>query len=434
MPDFLNNSTEHFSAGEGEILFGPLSFLEVVGLPKFEIFEGKELIIIHVKININLKAQKIEDMIQKRKQMHNASFDFLVNNIRQDILKIAEEGNAEGRLKKDKLNFRKGKGKEYTVDSLVENITQEVVKKQMEHRNYEAVDFLDNDLFRGLVIEMLDTDAMARSKILLYLKDESIYITDLFELSLSAAHRMRIALALKNLADTNMVEEGEKQRATEELCYLKGLIARHPTRKGNSCVSALIKAAANGLGSKDIKLLVDTGIGVDAVDGEGTTALFVAAQCGEVACIDTLVELKADVNQRNAAGRSPLFSAVMNGNLECVKKLVALNAVVNHTDKQGNNAFVVAAEAGHFDVVLYLKNCGATNSQNTLSEVKPTMFSALTVAVRKRQVEVMKFIVNELPSTEGTLLDPKEFEEFSAAAIKRVFGENLQQFSNNVIG
>jgi hypothetical protein len=417
-----------FSAGEGEILFGPLSFLEVVGLPHFEIFEGKELVVIHVKININLKAQTIEDMIQKRQQMHNASFDFLVDSVRKDIMKIAEDGNAESRLKKDKLNFRKGKGKEYTVELLVDRITEQVEKKKQEHNAISAQDFLDNDVFRGLVIEMLDTDAMARSKMRLYLEDESLYISDLLDLSLSAAHRMRISHALKTLAEK---EDEEKERAAEAICYLKGLIIRQPQK--NPRVSALIKATSNGLGYKDLELLVGTGISINACDEDGETALFVAAQCGDFGCIESLVALKADVDKRNREERTPIFSAAMNGNMDCVKGLVELKATVNFVDRQGYNAFVVAAEAGHFEIVEYLKQHGATRNPEDLIQMKPIMLSALAVAIQKRQSQVVRFIVAQLAETETGRLNPKEFEEFAAPAIKCLFGAELLKVSNDMI-
>ena len=187
------------------------------------------------------------------------------------------------------------------------------------------------------------------------------------------------------------------------------------------------------MGYRDLQLLVETGIRVDAPDENGETVLFVAAQCGDIGCIESLVRLNADVNQRNMKGRTPLFSAAMNGNIECVKGLVRLNAAVNVIDTQGYNAFVVAAEAGHFETVQYLKECGATSNQEELIQMKPIMLSALAVAIQKRQRKVVAFIVSQLTETEKGRLDPTEFEEFAAPAIKRLFGTKLQKISNDMI-
>jgi ankyrin repeat protein len=54
---------------ERELLFGPLSNLEVVDRPRVECFNGKSVFVIPLDININLKSQTIEEMIGKRKNM-----------------------------------------------------------------------------------------------------------------------------------------------------------------------------------------------------------------------------------------------------------------------------------------------------------------------------------------------------------------------------
>jgi hypothetical protein len=49
-------------------LFTPLTHLEVVGSPRIEQHDGKDVVVLRVKVNINQKAQVIEEMLSQRKQ------------------------------------------------------------------------------------------------------------------------------------------------------------------------------------------------------------------------------------------------------------------------------------------------------------------------------------------------------------------------------
>ena len=402
---FIDTCVPVFS-GEGELLFSPLSYLEVVGMPRFQIFDGKQVVVINVKININLKAQKIEDMIQKRQQMHLASFDFLVDSVKYDILKVADENIPSflDRLKEDR--FRKN----HTLEEIVEKIVGQVEERREVHKKISSTEYLDNDIFRGLVIDMLDTAAMARSKMQVYLDDKSLYIRDVKTLSLSAAHRMRIAFYFKNLPE----DADQRKEKAEALCRLKGL-----QNALNKNQSALIRATANGLSFEDLKLLLDTGIDVNQTDEDGTSAVYVAAQCGNLRCIKSLVNLGADVNSRDKEERTALFAAAKIGDLACVKNLIDLRADVNAIDKHGSTALMVAAAAGYFDCVKELAKLGNNVDSADLNQLKPEMFSALTVAIEKGQLEVVKYIMKFIADKDHMVL-LEDFQGFCVPLIKKV--------------
>jgi hypothetical protein len=374
-------------------------------MPCFQIFEGKQVVVIQVKININLKAQKIEDMIAKRQQMHLASFEFLEDSVKYDIQKIADENNAfNERLKEDK--FRKN----YTVDEFVEGIVKQVQERRKMHKAIKSTDYLDNDIFRGLVIDMLDTAAMAQSKMRLYLDDKSLYIHDVSKLSLSAGHRMRIAHSTKNLPE----DPDQRREAATALCRLKGLGLQHTLNRDQK---ALIAAAANGLSLEDLKLLIDTGIDINQQDDDGSTAVYVAAQCGNAHCIESLVELGASVNIRDDDERTALFAAAKIGDLKCVKLLVKLGAHVDVEDKQKSTALMVAAAAGYFDCVKELANMKSGDSIDLL-QLKPEMLSALTVAIEKGQIEVVEYIMPFIAKDHKVELE--DFRKFSETLLKRI--------------
>jgi hypothetical protein len=402
-------------SGEGELLFSPLSYLEVVGMPRFQIFDGEQVVVINVKININLKAQKIEDMIQKRQQMHLASFDFLVDSVKYDILKVADENTPSfsDRLKDDK--FRKN----HSLEEIVKEIVGQVEHRREIHKKISSTEYLDNDIFRGLVIDMLDTAAMARSKMQVYLDDKSLYLRDVLKLSLSAAHRMRIAFYFKNLPE----DDDQRKEKAEALCRLKGL--QNALNKDQSH-GALIRATANGLSYEDLKLLLDTGIDVNQSDEDGASAVYVAAQCGNVRCIKSLVELNADVNSRDKEEQTALFAAAKIGDLACVKCLIDLEADVNAVDKHGSTALMVAAAAGYFDCVKELANLGNNVDSADLNQLKPEMFSALTVAIEKGQLEVVQYIMRFIADKDHLVL-LEDFSGFCVPLIKRVDLKSLSR-------
>ena len=66
-------------------MFGPLSYLEVIGEPQLETVHGQDIVVLHVKININLKAQTIEEMIGRRKQSHIVLVENLMKEIKFDL-------------------------------------------------------------------------------------------------------------------------------------------------------------------------------------------------------------------------------------------------------------------------------------------------------------------------------------------------------------
>ena len=55
-----------------------------------------------MRVNLNLKTETVDALLQKEKSMHVAGFEFRVNELKQRLQDDAKAGNAEARLKKDK--------------------------------------------------------------------------------------------------------------------------------------------------------------------------------------------------------------------------------------------------------------------------------------------------------------------------------------------
>ena len=138
-----------------------------------------------------------------------------------------------------------------------------------------------------------------------------------------------------------------------------------------------------------VKLLLKQGVKCNVIDQEGHTALMFAAFNGHSEIVLTLMDAGAEVDQKDLMDRtallygatgpfpetvkilldheadpnvvdsdehfSPLMHAAAEGNLEVVKVLLNYGADKALKDLDGDDASSFAAQAGHMQVVEYLK-------------------------------------------------------------------------------
>jgi ankyrin repeat protein len=90
---------------------------------------------------------------------------------------------------------------------------------------------------------------------------------------------------------------------------------------------------------------------VHALNPEGQTALFVAAQAGTVKYIPALVAAGSEVEARAANGQTALIAAAEEGKIDCVKALLKEKADVRSADKTGNTALHYACIKANLDVL-----------------------------------------------------------------------------------
>ena len=135
------------------------------------------------------------------------------------------------------------------------------------------------------------------------------------------------------------------------------------------CISDSLRDAMKGM----TKILLDYGADINSYY-IGETPLQQAVRKDNLAIVDCLVELGADVNATNKRGEPPLYKAAHNGNLSMVEYLISHGADVNKGTE--NAGFLcehssplyavtplhIASQDGHLDIVKYLLANGASKN------------------------------------------------------------------------
>ena len=122
----------------------------------------------------------------------------------------------------------------------------------------------------------------------------------------------------------------------------------------------------------------------------GGTPLFVAAEQGQTACIQTLLDAGADIDHSNADGHTALYLAVYCGQLEAVEWLLARGAKVQGWRSSKSDPLCIAACNGHMACVKALLAAGAP-----IITGKKYGFSALNSAAQNGHVEILEYLLQK---------------------------------------
>ena len=274
--------------GEEEVLFMPMSFVAPDGQGQLEVTVHGILVMVPVRVNINLSASTIEELIERKKRGHLASFRFLISDLRRKLCRIAEEEGAEERLSHDSV-LRVHGGAAHTVEGLVQWIAGRVEEVLASHEGTAAELFTDDAAYKGLVTEMLDSGTMAVSMLCLYLEDPSRQFYWMMRLQPLDAHRALAAFRARSMLALNGVA---RRAAALRLSQLKGLVVERIDEASRSGETPLVRSVADGtVGPSAIALMIEAG--ADIADGR---ALGAAAEHGHAEAVVALISAKAPVD------------------------------------------------------------------------------------------------------------------------------------------
>ena len=146
--------------------------------------------------------------------------------------------------------------------------------------------------------------------------------------------------------------------------FLLDKVADDDFRNGKLSPGVLIGAASSGDLAK-VKLVVERGANINALNGSGQNALYYARSSGATEVVNYLLAKKSEVNVAgnvslgwNGMGDTPLALAVQKGGIEDVKQLLDNGADIHLKREHGKSALDVANELGRTDVLLLFVTSG----------------------------------------------------------------------------
>lgn len=97
-----------------------------------------------------------------------------------------------------------------------------------------------------------------------------------------------------------------------------------------------------------VKMLLDSGAEVDALNNARRTSLQLAAERGKVGTIQLLAGAGADLDTQDCKGRTPLHRATYEGHAEAAEALLAVGADRTTRNKNGKTAFEIARKGAAY--------------------------------------------------------------------------------------
>ena len=138
-----------------------------------------------------------------------------------------------------------------------------------------------------------------------------------------------------------------------------------------------------------IKLLIEKGADVNALDGSGATPLHGASRRRGVSILKYLVKNGAKVNAKGDKGRTPLFHATDNN--EALDYLISLGLDINARDNEGWTILYQAAYGSNAAVLKNLVEKGADVNIGDNDGVTPLHRAALG----NPKIAVLKYLVSQ---------------------------------------
>jgi len=362
--------------GEGETLFLPMSYVAQSGQQRIEHTATGQVTIVPVRVNVNLKAERLEQLEEKKKAIHLTGFEFRVGELRQKLQQVALAGDADARLKRDKVRQETHWKKPHTVEGYIDAQVKKVEAVLARHRALAAADYSDDALYRGLVAESLDAARMAESALQWWMRDEGQPIAGIEDDPLLDCQRRFesfLSLQFSNAADLR-----GRRAAAVDLSIARSLLRADANEVDENGEARLIALVARGGSTGDIKLLVAAGANVGACNSRGRSAMYFAAQQGYAEAIEALARADADCNQADSGGSTPMWIASLNGHANCVDALILLKADADkaRTDT-GSSPLIMASQKGHAGVVhLLLRGRADANKAKTDNGTTPLIVAS----------------------------------------------------------
>ena len=190
-----------------------------------------------VRLNTNLKARSLPQLVEQKRRMHLAAFERLLDELDEELREQAQGAEARAREETDRM------ARDYGASKLCDAIMAQCRAMLAAHESCAAGDFHDDDLYRLLVSESLDAKEMGKNKFRLWLHGRE-FAYYLGPKPLNGCNRQWHLLQETSLASA-AGDEGRAELALA-LCKGNGLVMRSVDERSGFGETPLISAAADG--------------------------------------------------------------------------------------------------------------------------------------------------------------------------------------------
>jgi ankyrin repeat protein len=373
---------------EKEFLWVPCSFVQRAqqGRGRVEVVNGGLVTFVPVKVNLNLKAETVDELKEKKKRLHLVSARAMVEELRHELGEWAASAEAAARLQRDTSRNQGGK---FTTATLSAAIIEQCASVLKRHQDVDVDEYVNDGVFRALMSEMLDAKAWAKEKKELWMRE--LLTAPIYALqgwSLRECHRMWQTFLRKRI-DT-VAGSLDQASSGVELLISQGLVKRGVRGEKNADGEDLmVQAGSDGWAAVYIHAALAAGADVGAIDRGGGNCMWHAAQYGHVDTMAALLSARVDVNKCNNDGRSPIYISACRGHTACVKLLISASSDVNKCNDSGASPVHIAAQRGQADCIQLLLAAGGDVNKCNNSGISP-----IYIATENGQAECIQLLLD----------------------------------------
>ena len=209
------------AAAERECLFPPCSFLEPQGGEAMEVTRYGIVGKLRVRVNANLKAPTLTELLNQKRNMHLASFRYLVAELGKELEELGRSEAAAAREGVDE--FQPNDWRHKPTSEFIEHILSECRAVLRQHEAMSAEELLEDGAYRSAVAEALSVKEMGKKKFMLWLTGGP---QKLFVMRRGLKQSYRDWMLRQEALLASMPREEDRRAAALELCRSVGLLRR----------------------------------------------------------------------------------------------------------------------------------------------------------------------------------------------------------------
>ncbi|EKX33921.1 hypothetical protein GUITHDRAFT_119904 [Guillardia theta CCMP2712] len=337
--------------GEEEMLFPPLSYLEVLKESRYSMMEGERVKVLTLRINANTTSSTIEEMLGKRKQLYVGLLENIAREVERELVGCA--GRIQERLRsafRDRLSN--------LSQFLFRSIERECRAMVEVSRGREAEWYNEDSRYKEAIELSNSMKDMAINKLRHWIEDTTgdNKCSSLGNEVMRSVYWRTMAGLMYKISSLTPAGDDVRLELSKRLCGMYGLsISSEEDQAEPPTVRAVIR------GQGELIPLLKAG-GCDK-DNRSRTCAHEASQAGHVEILRYLEETCGQelLREKDDEGRTCAHDASYGGHLEVLEYLAETcgEELLRVKTKRRRTCAHGASHGGHVGVLRYLgETCG----------------------------------------------------------------------------